>query len=143
MKYRCFNPKAASYEKYGGRGITVCEGWRYDFLKFVDDLGVRPSTKYSIDRINNDGHYSCGDCPQCIREGWLFNCRWATAYIQNRNRRTNMTGIRYRPNGRYTVYVGTKSYGTYDTPEQAMDIRKKVLAGESIEVKRRQKIDKK
>ena len=29
MIQRCTNPKATSYEYYGGRGIAVCDRWRY------------------------------------------------------------------------------------------------------------------
>ena len=32
---RCYNPKSIMYEKYGGRGITVCEEW-HDLEKFKD-----------------------------------------------------------------------------------------------------------
>ena len=31
MKGRCYNPKNASYRRYGGRGITVIERWRNSF----------------------------------------------------------------------------------------------------------------
>lgn len=39
----------------------------------------------SIDRKNNDGHYSCGKCEECIANGWPMNCRWATGKEQTRN----------------------------------------------------------
>jgi len=44
-------------------------------------------TNSSIDRINNNGHYSCGHCDDCIRNGWVMNCRWATMVEQARNTR--------------------------------------------------------
>lgn len=77
IKSRCFNPKVPSYKNYGGRGITMCDKWRESFDSFISDMGCRPSTDHSIDRINNDGNYEPG------------NCRWATRKTQMNNTRVN------------------------------------------------------
>lgn len=89
MKQRCYNPKCCNYPHYGARGIRVCDRWRHDFTAFLADMGRRPSFQHSIDRIDNEGNYSCGHCEECLRNGWPANCRWATWTEQNRNRRTN------------------------------------------------------
>lgn len=73
MWRRCVDPKVQSYPRYGGRGISVCDKWK-DFWAFAEDIGERPSTSHSIDRINVDGNYEPG------------NCRWATPQQQIRNR---------------------------------------------------------
>lgn len=74
MHTRCRNSKHPSWGNYGGRGIAVCRRWTA-FEAFLGDMGPRPSDKYSIDRINNDGNYEPG------------NCRWATRSEQQRNKR--------------------------------------------------------
>ena len=65
----------------GGRGIIVCDNWRTSFPAFLKSLGDCPP-KMSVDRKDNNGNYSCGDCDQCRANGWPMNCRWATALEQ-------------------------------------------------------------
>jgi hypothetical protein len=86
MRQRCSNPKRSNYADYGGRGIVVCLRWDITFESFLADMGPKPRGR-SIDRIDNDGGYWCGHCPECVRMGWPSNCRWATASEQRRNRR--------------------------------------------------------
>lgn len=83
MRQRCNNPNHQKYHRYGGRGIIVCERWN-DFRNFFADMGPKPSSRYSLDRINNDGNYEPG------------NCRWATQRQQMynkqyKNQNTNKT----------------------------------------------------
>ena len=79
MKNRCENSASRDYVRYGGRGISVCNRWKI-FEDFFADMGVKPSSRHSLDRIDNDLGYEPS------------NCRWATIAEQTRNRgglRTN------------------------------------------------------
>jgi hypothetical protein len=90
IKSRCLNPNSRNYHNYGGRGVRVCAGWAQSSTNFVRDVGARPTTDHSIDRIDNDGHYSCGRCAECNENGWSMNVRWSTTAEQARNRRQNV-----------------------------------------------------
>lgn len=87
MIKRCYRTYDVNYERYGAAGIRVCERWR-TFGEFVADNGDPPAGT-SIDRIQTSGHYSCGNCDECIRNDWPMNCRWATIVQQQRNRSSN------------------------------------------------------
>lgn len=89
MLTRCFNEKDPTYRYYGSRGITVCVRWR-SFEAFFQDMGPRPSSEHSLDRIDNMRGYSCGACDDCVASGNGTNCRWATRKVQNRNTRRNV-----------------------------------------------------
>lgn len=77
IKDRCTNPKRKDYPRYGGRGVRVCDRWLHSFENFIADMGEKPSSRHSIERLNNDGDYE----PR--------NCVWATSIEQQNNKRTS------------------------------------------------------
>jgi hypothetical protein len=80
MKKRCYNKSYEYYNRYGGRGIKVCDEWRDDFAAFREwalNNGYRDGME--IDRIDNDSNYMPG------------NCRWATRSEQIKNRSNSIT----------------------------------------------------
>lgn len=75
-KKRCTSKKDAGWKNYGGRGILFLLP---SFSEFYQFLGPRPTPKHSLDRKDNDKHYT------------LDNVRWATKEEQMNNRRTYTT----------------------------------------------------
>ena len=90
MVRRCDPVRAAEYPRYAGRGIRACRGFQGEggFITFLMTVGKRPRFEYQLDRTDNDAHYSCGKCHECIENGWPLNCRWVTKR-QNANNREN------------------------------------------------------
>ena len=88
IKRRTLNSKNKHYNDYGGRGITICDEWKNDFMPFYNWAmlnGYEENKGLSIDRIDNDGNYEPN------------NCRWTTKTIQSRNIRiakNNTSGYR-------------------------------------------------
>ncbi len=89
MKKRCLCPTHEAYHNYGGRGIKICAAILDSPAAIVDCIGDRPRG-LTLDRKDNDGHYSCGKCPECEVTGWPMNLRWATVSEQGRNTRYNL-----------------------------------------------------
>lgn len=75
MIRRCTDPNFINHERY--KNITVCDEWRVEggFERFLLEIGPRPGSGYSVDRIDNSRGYEPG------------NVRWATAKQQARNRK--------------------------------------------------------
>ncbi len=65
LRARCDFPHVSGYKYYGARGITYDPRWKI-FTNFIEDMGIKPTTDYVIDRIDPDGNY-CKD-----------NCQWIT-----------------------------------------------------------------
>lgn len=78
MKKRCYKKNNRAYKNYGGRGITICNEWKDNFLEFYNWAVSNGYKKgLTIDRIdNNKGYYP-------------NNCRWADYKKQGRNTRKN------------------------------------------------------
>ena len=81
QKGRCFNPNDRAWKNYGGRGITMYEGWVNNFaawLEHVESLPYYGDPDRSLDRVENDKGYEPG------------NLRWATRIEQANNRRSSI-----------------------------------------------------
>lgn len=98
IKTRCFNFNDPHYERYGARGITLCEEWRDDFKAFYDwAMSNGYADDLTIDRIDGKGNYEPA------------NCRWVTIAENNRNK----AHVRYITHNGKTQTIGqwTKELG--------------------------------
>lgn len=78
MYCRCYYPTTNGYQRYGGRGIKMCDEWIKNPDSFYDwSINNGYKEGLTIDRIDVNGNYEPS------------NCRWVTKELQDNNRRTN------------------------------------------------------
>ena len=125
MKSRCNNENDPNYYNYGGRGIGHCDSWSH-FKNFAIDMGFKPTSQHTLERLDNEKGYS----PD--------NCTWATRTEQCLNRRTfktnstGKTGVIMCKSGRYKARFdyGGERYnisGTFETVDEAYTARLEVM----------------
>ena len=76
MKNRCYRKSTSGYDRYGGRGIKVCNEW-LTFGNFYKDMYPSYKKGLTIDRVDNGGDYS------------FKNCKWSTRKEQGNNKSNN------------------------------------------------------
>ncbi|TCJ01567.1 hypothetical protein [Cytobacillus praedii] len=120
---RCYNPDRQNYDRFGARGITVCDEWRNSFEKFLQwnlENGYDPNLRFS--RKDKTKPYEPN------------NCHWVTIYEQSLNKalmsnnKTGHTGVCLFEGGKYRAYIsrkGKRKYlGLFDTVDDAVNARK-------------------
>ena len=123
MKYRCNTKTCHAYERYGGRGISVCDEWHdfTDFLFWAVQSGY--SAGLEIDRVDNNGNYEPS------------NCKWSSKREQARNRgnKSKYGSCIYRAGKKFMVKVYKSKHlhylGAHESVELAELIRDEFLGG--------------
>jgi hypothetical protein len=105
---RCTNKNNEGYRHYGGRGIKICDRW-YDkesgFDNFVTDMGPKPTSTHSVDRIDVNGNYEPA------------NCRWATPKEQANNKRAPEQLLIEKGKVRWNIDLIKKTAKRYKTKQ--------------------------
>lgn len=76
MKERCFNNLATEYKNYGARGISVCDEWKNNFVKFYEwamENGYKDNL--TIERIDVNKGYEPSNCTWITKAEQAFNKR--------------------------------------------------------------------
>ena len=132
MRQRCLNKNNKSYENYGGRGISICDEWKNDYIKFYNwSINNGYEDNFTIDRINNDGNYEPN------------NCRWTSRFVNASNRETfknNKSGYSgvyfFKPTKKWASLLRYKnklnSLGHYLTKKEALDARNKFIVDNNL-----------
>lgn len=131
MINRCHNPKASNFNKYGAKGIVVCDSWQdpRNFMSWALVNGY--SENLTIERIDFTKEYS----PQ--------NCKWIPLKDQAKNsckRQTNTSGfvgVSYHKQkkkwiARVTIQSKRIEIGKYDSAEEAHDARKQYFISNNL-----------
>lgn len=82
IKRRCNNKNDISYQRYGAKGIKICQEWNDAFMNFWGDMKDTYFDGATIDRIDNNKGYS------------KDNCRWVT-YKEQANNKSNVKLLEY------------------------------------------------
>lgn len=122
---RCTNPKSNSFVNYGGRGVTVCNEWSNDFLKFIKFCTNNGwNSSLEIDRIDNNKGYYPNNCHFVTKSE---NC------INRRKRKDNTSGyigvVWDKKNSKWGAKVTNLNsidyLGQYSTKKEALKSRNK------------------
>lgn len=127
MKDRCTNLNNKYYANYGGRGIKVCKEWQDSFTVFYKDVGNRPSSIHSLDRINNDGNYEPSNCKWSTKREQVLNRRLSKHNTSGykgvwKDKRRNKWAARVSINGKW------KTLGAFDDILEAVKARESYYA---------------
>jgi len=115
MMRRCRNPRHDDYENYGGRGIEVKIPLD-NFSDFFALVGEAPGENFTIDRIDNNGHYEAGNIRWALRDKQIWNQR------KRKNTISKYKGVSFQ-DGTFRARLWTKdktyNLGNFKTEEDA------------------------
>lgn len=89
MIHRCYSPNNSAYRNYGGRGIGACSFIKASPVNLKSILGERPF-RLTLERMDVNSGYNCGQCQECLSNGWIKNIKWASYKEQARNTRRSL-----------------------------------------------------
>lgn len=133
MKARCYRVSHKSYHNYGGRGISVCEGWKNNSKGFIEwaykngwERGLQ------LDRVDNDKGYYPDNCRfvsryKNIHNRREFRDRNKTGYVGVSQPATGCTRFVAQISDKYLTGGKIKHIGVYPTAWEACQARNKFI----------------
>ena len=121
-KARTTNPNFAQSKDYMDRGIIMEEPWFSSFEAFLGDMGLKPTPKHSIERLDVNGNYCKSNCIWATPETQAFNQRKRST---NTSGRTGVSWHRGKGRWETSITVNNKHIylGSYIDFELACFIR--------------------
>lgn len=136
MMCRCTRPQKEHYDRYGGRGIEVCDEWHDvgNFVKWAYENGYEKGLE--IDRIDNDGNYTPENCrfvdrKKNMRNTSINKCLTINDETKCLSEWAEFYGIHYKRLASWYERHGESSTIEYLTGNGAPDNRKKVYCKET------------
>jgi hypothetical protein len=116
---RCNNPNHIKFPTYGAKGI---EFKFTNFSEWWNELGKKPTSGHTVDRIDGKGHYEVG------------NVRWATKLEQANNRIDVRCVLLTYPDGSQAEFESTAA-ASRSTTAIGKDSVRRMCTGQSRNVK--------
>ena len=127
MKSRCYNQNNPRYKHYAGRGITICDEWKNDFMSFYKwAMANGYSDNLSIDRINNNGNYEPSNCRWTDKVTQANNTT-RNHYLIYKNRKLTMTQWSRKAINEARKIIDAK-YSDDDTEDSSLEAARRRMA---------------
>ncbi|RAU96847.1 hypothetical protein [Paenibacillus sp. YN15] len=121
---RCYKSERKNYERFGGKGVYVCDEWKDDFIPFLNwSLENGYSEELTLMRVDIKKPYEPDNCK------WSDDCSKAQNKGILRNNKTGKTGVGKRKDGTFIAYIQrnykNRRLGVFNTLEEAITARER------------------
>lgn len=121
---RCYKVERKNYERFGAKGVYVCDEWKNDFITFLDwSLNNGYSEEFTLMRVDIKKPYEPSNCK------WADDCSKAQNKGILRNNKTGKTGVSKNKDGTYRAYIQrnhkSRNLGIFSTIEEAVTARER------------------
>lgn len=83
MKRRCLEPRFRDWPRYGGAGILIAPQWVDSFAQFLTDVGLPPTTKHWLGRLDTSAHYVPGNVNWTLHDPQMSRRQFCRKVVVN------------------------------------------------------------